>query len=42
MAVFDMDELDRLLSAAIQADIHATPPPEVPKTETISTILTNE
>lgn len=40
--VFDMDELDRLLSDAIQTDIKQTPPAEVPKDESILTILTNE
>ena len=41
-AVFDMDELDRLLSAAIQMDIQTTPPAEVSKDEPIASILTNE
>ena len=42
LAVFDMEELDRLLSAAIQMNIHDTPPPEVSKAEKIPAILANE
>jgi hypothetical protein len=40
--IFDMDELDRHMSAAIQMDITATPPPEVPKDIVISTIVTHD
>jgi hypothetical protein len=37
-----MEELEDLLSKAIQMDINTTPPPELPKDQSIPAILANE
>ena len=40
--VFDMEELERQLSEAIQMDITTNPPDEEPKEKEIPAILDNE